>query len=380
MQTLKTIIKMIAGLLGGIIIGLLIAGAGLAIFTDISFSQFLDNMSGASLKSGLIGMGIGVGTLVITLPLLVMIHEAGHLVGGLLSGYSFVSFRIFNLTFIRIEGKTRIKRFAVAGTGGQCLLTPPDLPIERIPTMLYNLGGVFANLLVLLIAVPVLFLDLNPIVRSFIVLLVITDAILLATNGIPLKIGGITNDAYNQILLHKSPASKRGLVLQLRSNALIQDGTRPKDMPDEWFDVPEHIDYGNALEASLPIMAASRLIDMYRWEEAYQYFSDILGHRKEIMGLYVNEILCEMVFLPLVTGRKEEAQSLLTKDIEKYINTYRKVMSSKERILGAIDYYMKEDTAGAKAIYDNLLSRKDEYLLQGEVKSDIAILDKILNH
>ena len=98
--------------------------------------------------------------LLFSIFLQVLLHEGGHLVCGLATGYRFVSFRIFNLTFIRKDGKLCIKRFSLAGTGGQCLLTPPERPLEDIPTTLYNLGGVLANLLTAILAfLPLLTVD-----------------------------------------------------------------------------------------------------------------------------------------------------------------------------------------------------------------------------
>lgn len=53
-------------------------------------------------------------------------------------------------------------------------------------------------------------------------------------------------------------------------------------------------------------------------------------------------------------------------------------MSSKQRILCAIALYIDNDRAEAVTIYDNLRQRAGDYLLQGEVKSDIAITKSIL--
>ncbi|MFR1327763.1 MAG: hypothetical protein ACLSCE_16590 [Bacteroides cellulosilyticus] len=44
-------------------------------------------------------------------------------------------------------GKFRFKRFSISGTGGQCLLSPPDKPYEQMPYFWYNAGGVLMNLL-----------------------------------------------------------------------------------------------------------------------------------------------------------------------------------------------------------------------------------------
>jgi NitT/TauT family transport system permease protein len=64
-----------------------------------------------------------------------------------------VSFRIFNYTILKTKGKLKIKKFGIAGTGGQCLMTPPNCPIEELKFVWYNLGGVFFNLLFSAVAI-----------------------------------------------------------------------------------------------------------------------------------------------------------------------------------------------------------------------------------
>lgn len=138
-----------------------------------------DSFDGLHSKFAETGMleTVGVSLLAILILLFsiflqVLLHEGGHLVCGLATGYRFVSFRIFNLTFIRKDGKLCIKRFSLAGTGGQCLLTPPERPLEDIPTTLYNLGGVLANLLTAILAfLPLLTVDGLPYLLKFFLLM-----------------------------------------------------------------------------------------------------------------------------------------------------------------------------------------------------------------
>lgn len=380
MDLVKQVFKFIAALAIGICVGLLIAVIIILLFTDTTFSEFVTKLRNIDYSEAIAAALTGIVSFFVSLAILVTIHEAGHLLCGLLSGYKFVSFRIFNFTFIKLDGKIRVKRFAIAGTGGQCLLSPPDLPLKEIPVFWYNSGGVLANIAILFIAVPLLLLaDLNPFVTEALAIFILTDILMILTNGIPLKIGGIGNDAYNILLLRRSELSKHGLMIQLRSNALIQEGVRPKDMPDEWFSVPDGISYRNALEVSIPLMAASRLIDTENWEEAYQMFDNLYSHKSEILTIYVKEIACELAFTSLVTGRTEQAEQLLDTDLMKYIETYRKVMSSKERILCAIDLYLKHDRTAAMTIYETLKQNQSKYLLQGEVKSDIAIMENFFS-
>lgn len=378
MNALKTILKLVAGLCIGILIGLLIAGVILCIFTDITVNKFIDNLADADISGVVLSALAGIASLIISICILIPIHEAGHLAGGLLSGYRFVSFRIFNLTFIKENGKLRIKRYSIAGTGGQCLMSPPDRPIAEVPTVFYNLSGILANILALLIALPLLFTDINVFLRIGVIIFILVDTGMILLNGIPMQIGGIGNDGYNALTLRKNPESARGFIIQLKTNALIQSGMRPKDMPDEYFILPAKADYRNPMNLSLFMMSASRKLDMLDFRNALRDFEELYSHKSEIMPLLVKEIECELIFLRLVAGQTEKANELMTPALMKYLADYSNTMSSKARTLAAIALLLEKDRAKANTIYQKLINNKENYLLQGEVLSDIAILEKTM--
>lgn len=375
---MKTAFKLIFWIFVGAFLGVLLSSIVMALFTDVSYSEFWDNIRSADFVNASLAALVGVGAFILSIVILVPVHEAGHLVCGLLSGYRFVSFRIFNFTFIKVDGRLRVKRFAVAGTGGQCLLAPPDMPVEDIPAAWYNAGGVLFNLIMLIVVAPFLLMDLHPLLVEALAIFCITDLLLILMNGIPLKLGGIGNDAYNMIYMDRNIRSKRAVMVQLSSNALIQEGTRPKDMPEKWFCQEGDVDYKNPLEVSVPLMRASRLIDEMKFEDAYQELDELYRHKADIISLYVNEIACELAFCAMATGRKERAVELLDKKLRKYIDGYCRVMSSKQRVLCAVALYIDGDRDKAQAIYDALYSGREDYLLQGEVKSDLAIMREIL--
>lgn len=203
MKTVKNIAKMIAGLLIGMFAGLAAAGVFVVLFTDTTLEQYIMKFSEIDVAEGAAAFAVGAASFVVSLFVLIMLHEAGHLVGGLMSGYRFVSFRVFNYTFIKVDGRLRVKKFAIAGTGGQCLLAPPDVADEAAPVTAYNLGGLAANVLVLSL-LPLLWLELNPFLMEFLVIFLLTDVVMLIINGIPMAAGGVGNDAYNQRLLGRS--------------------------------------------------------------------------------------------------------------------------------------------------------------------------------
>lgn len=376
---MKAILKQVIGLLIGISAGFFIGAAIVILFTGTSFPEFIDKIRSTNIYEIIITCLVGIGAFILSIAVLITAHEAGHLVGGLLSGYKFISFRIFNFTFLRIDGKIKIKRFAVEGTGGQCLMLPPDLPVDKIPTALYNAGGVIANLLLLLISLPLFLFHLSPIATECLAIFCLTDGILILINGFPMKIGGIGNDAYNMLYLHKNLLSKRAFVLQLRINAMVQEGMRPKELPGQWFEWEKEIDYRNPIELVIPMMHASRLLDEMKWEEAYRNFNGLYSHREAIMPLLVKEIACELFFCCLLTGRQAMARDLLDVKLRKYIMDYRKVMTSKHRILFGIELMLENNRPEAERICRNLEATREKYLLKGEVRSDIEIMNHLLN-
>ncbi len=233
---MRNVLRNIGGLLIGITAGLLIAAIITVVFTDTTLSEFVSKLWSMKAAETVLVVLVGVMAFFVSLMIVVTAHEAGHLVGGLLTGYKFVSFRIFNYTFIKIEGKIRVKKFSIAGTGGQCLLSPPDLPLNQIPTKLYLAGGIIINLLLLIIALPFFFLNLNPFVAEILTIFCLTDLLPMIFNGLPMKLNGMGNDGYDLLHMRHDPLIKRAVMTQLRSNAMIQNGVRPKHMPEEWFE------------------------------------------------------------------------------------------------------------------------------------------------
>ena len=104
---------------------------------------------------GLPGLLVLLLLLVLAYVLQVVVHEGGHLVCGLLTGYRALSFRIGRVLLVKLDGRWRLRAYHIPGTGGQCLMAPPAQ--ENPPYRLYHLGGGLANLLLSLLALAVFF-------------------------------------------------------------------------------------------------------------------------------------------------------------------------------------------------------------------------------
>lgn len=379
MKTPKSFLIMLAAFCIGTVAGLSLAALGAALFTDMSFVDFWIKLSNVKLTDWLAAALGGIAMFALGLLLQVVVHEVGHLLFGLLSGYRFVSFRIFSFTLIREGGRLRVKRFHLAGTGGQCLLAPPERPLEEVPVMIYNLGGVIANVATALMAVFTLRLIGNHglLPTLFLVMFAIAGLMLVLLNGIPRRVNGLGNDAYNVRLLRR-PQSKRAFLCQLGVNALLQAGVRIKDMPAEWFAEEEVPDYGDGLQLSSHLMKVSRLMDEAEWESAHMALEAVMAHQPPVEGLLRREVECELLFTSLVTGRSDRADALFSEALMRHVRLYQDSMSSKQRLLFAIALCRDKDVEKAQGILGQVIARKDSYLLQGEVTSDIEQMRLLL--
>lgn len=315
----------------------------------------------------------------------IILHEAGHLVCGLMSGYQFVSFRIGSLTIIKQNGKLRLKRFNLAGTGGQCLLSPPkNVALHEIPTMLYNAGGVLMNIITATLALVLLFAFKGSMPNWLIYFLAGTMVVGYAfalLNGIPMKVSGVSNDGYNMLHLGKNKQSVKGFAVQLIANEAIQNGTRPVEMPEELFDLGGNIDYSDPLQSNVALMRISRILDSGDIDTAHELYKEVVSqHESEMLPMLLTEARIELAYTSLATGDTQLANELLSdKKLMAYIKAHANVMSSKQRLLMAKALILDGDRKTAQAIFDKVVAHREKYLMQGEVACDIALMEKLLD-
>lgn len=256
----------------------------------------------------------------------IIIHEAGHMVFGLLTGYKFSSFRIMSFMLLREEDGLKFRRLSLAGTGGQCLMIPPDMVDGRFPFVLYNLGGSLLNIISGLLCLGFYFLlqDTSYLSTLLLMLTVIGFGFALV-NGLPLRLGSVDNDGYNTISIRKNPDSLRAFWVQLKINEQSSKGVRLKDMPEEWFLEPERQD--NAMVATLSAFHCNRLMDEHRLEEAERKIQQLLSGDSAMPGVYQSLLTCDRICCLLNQGNVEIAKSLMTKPLIQFMKTMKKYPS-----------------------------------------------------
>ena len=255
----------------------------------------------------------------------IVLHEAGHLAFGLMSGYHFSSFRIGSHMLMKENGKMVHRKLKIAGTGGQCLMSPPEMVDGKFPVVLYNLGGSIVNLVVTAMAIPAFgAIDKGSIFALFFFLFIAMGAITGLSNGIPLRTDTVDNDGYNAISLGKSKEAMRAFWIQMKVNEQLTKGLRVKDMPDEWFEVPSDEAMKNSMVATIGVYAANRLMDQHRFDEAEALMNHMLEIESGIVALHRSLIICDLIYLELIgQNRSDKLEILYSKELKKFIKAMK---------------------------------------------------------
>lgn len=306
----------------------------------------------------------------------IIVHEGGHLVFGLLSGYGFSSFRIGPFMWIKQGGSIRLKRLSIAGTGGQCLMTPPDK--NDIPVILYNLGGVFANLILTGILLLGSFLLSSMSLVSLVLFLnAIISFVIALTNGLPLDIGGISNDGMNALHLSASNDARLAFKNQLLMSAAQASGLSLSEMPSEWFSLPEGADMQNVHCASVAVFSVNRVLESGDYLLAEREIDSLLKSNYNVIGLHRSLLKCDLIFLRLVNnGRNAEISSLLTVEQQKFIRSM-KSLPSILRTEYAIAIIRDNDAEKGEKIKNNLAKIAKKYPYPTDIKTEMVLIDAV---
>ena len=280
---------------------------------------------GVSSGAKIIRLCITLIFLYLTVMVHIVLHETGHLIFGLMSGYQFSSFRIGSFMLMKENGKLVHRKIKIAGTGGQCLMVPPEMVDGKFPVVMYNLGGSIINLVVTALTIPVFMaIDKSSVFALFVFLFIAMGAITGLSNGIPMRTKTVDNDGYNAISLGKSREAMRAFWIQMKTNEQLTKGIRTKDMPEEWFEVPSDDAMKNPMVATIGVYAASRMMDQHRFEEAGKLIDYMLKIETGMVALHRNLLICDQIYLELIgQNRSDRVEALYTKELKKFMKAMK---------------------------------------------------------
>lgn len=309
-------------------------------------------------KIAIITLVIATAAIFVAIVVNTLFHELGHLIFGLLTGYRFLSFRIFNLMLIRENGVLRFKKHAMPGTLGQCLMAPPAYQGRNFPFMLYNLGGIlFGGIVSLALVIVALIVEMHMTLQFFCLMAGWIGLVLNFVNAIPQSGKKAMNDGTNTHYAKHSLAAKTALWNQLQYVSLHAKGFRAKEMPDTLFSVPPTEELNNPLTVWQGLAAVERALDLHEFDRAKEIATHLFNNAVVEIPLYRAAIVSEMLYLELVTDLDADRVDDLYHMMKLFAPILKKSVST-HRVLFAYHLLRRKDerlaNAAASAFYESI--------------------------
>ena len=378
---MKSFLKFIGSLLLGALIGIICVIPIIVLGSDESFSTVVKKFFG---PEALPYLGKAAKTIILICVacfLQLIIHEGGHLVAGLLTGYRFVSFRVLNWLLIRKDNRLQWRNFELAGTGGQCLLAPPDKPLDQINTRWYNAGGVLANVVTAVLAIVLMyFVDMPQWLHALMFLMAVVGVSFALINGIPMKVGGVANDGLNLFQMEKDRPAKLCFCNILDVNAHCQEGEPYTEMPERMFALPDPFDWENSMHVAAVLLSVTRMLAFHQWEDAYQLLGEAYSNKDQYIRLYQLEIENMMTQVCIFTGRDDEARRHYTKEVAKHVTQHASTQSDKQLTLMAVALALDGDRSRAEHIFEEFKTRRNRYAHQSDVAMSLDLMQCLLEN
>ena len=257
---------------------------------------------------------------VVVFILQVIIHEAGHLVFGLLSGYKFISFRVFDFKIIKDgNGKLKIRFERLAGTGGQCLMRAPEYVEGKFKYKLYLLGGVTFNLVF-----SIVFWLILP--NYYTLLFALIGFALAFLNLIPMGF----NDGMTFYHASKDETTRFVLYLQLEYVYYQSIG---KNLLIEKPEVVEKIN-------SLEFIKLDGLEYFFEFDSLYNEARKLYVKRDDLLPVYKVELMALLVKLISLVNPEDELLEELMKD-KTLLSRLKQKNPQTKNILATYEYGVK---------------------------------------
>lgn len=309
----------------------------------------------------------------------IIIHEAGHLIFGLMTGYRFVSFRIFSFALVKCDDGIKLKRYSIPGTAGQCLMAPPEIKDGKMPTVIYNLGGCIVGLIFFAIFGTVAYLTYSlPVAYLSFLILSLVNLITALVNLIPNRGAQINNDGANAISIRKSPEATRAFHTQLLIAERQFMGDIFSEMPEEWFEMPADELLDNPLIATIAFLKAVRLMEEKKLDEARDVIEHILSVDAAVVGVNKMTLMLELLYIASINGDRIAADRIFGVELKKGKGVPKSFTLL--RVTYAYESLILEDERAANKTrkrIDKVLSKLKSFAFPKQLESELECIKRV---
>ena len=326
-----------------------------------------------------IHLPIGWILLILFFALLIQlfVHEFGHLLFGLLTGYTFISFRISVFLLYKKEGKFHFTVLPDFAFLGQCLMEPPTKTnLGHFPYIWYNAGGFISNAILSLLCLIPLFFTVGAL-QFFWYSLAFAGLLLAVLNAIP-SVDKIPNDGHNLVTMLHDDNTRQAYYIQLYVNAKVFQGYGYADLDPSVILLPSEAKITNPLVLTAKFIEYYHYLHQLNFERANEVIAT-LDRRKEILPYHHDLIQLERIFLLIMIGSLELAQLRLD---ALSIPLRRSLLASKEidkkRMLLAMNAFLSDNAENVEQLYQQTLLASNAFHLSGVTRGERRVVDEIM--
>ncbi len=309
----------------------------------------------------------------------IAVHEAGHLVFGLKTGYRFISYSLLSFTWVKQKDKVAFARNKNSLVLGQCLMAPPEKE-EDFHFKLYNYGGGLANLIFAFITLPVLIFTIEGPETLWVLLFTNfwINTLMGLMNLIPFR-KSTPNDGANGREAGKSADATHGLFVMLTLAKHFADGKVLSDFEEGFFTVSPEADKNNYFVAYLIAAKAEWFFDKKQHEEGLALLNSLEEHIHALPNYYQQSIYADFLYY----------YSAIAPDKEKAKNYYnnpklQKLLKIEDvaflMIRAAYMIYIEEDLVEGKNLLEKIKKNLPLYPYKGVAKEKERELKILQEH
>ncbi len=292
----------------------------------------------------------------------IIIHEIGHMIAGKIAGYHFLLFRIFNLAVIKEKNQYRFANYSIMGTGGQCLMVPPER-VDEPPYRLYLMGGALANGITALLALGLVLFLPDALYLYLFAFVGIVSGVL---NLIPF---GFTDGQTLKQLKH-DPNKQHQLIQELRLTSDFVKGRMFSEIKENELIENPNEPMTEQFNAYTVLLQINKELESENFGHALELIEPLWKQRLDMIKPYQVEIAKEYLFCHLTM---ETEDTLIQDEIigDPLFKQYLKANQLESyRLKAAMAFWIDDD-----------LDQADQWIEKAEQSLDHAptYADKVLN-
>lgn len=347
------------------------AGVGLGIFLALIFVRGVIFGERFIIPALVVFAGSILSIFVITL-----FHEFGHLIAGKIAGFKFVSITVWFFSIRRVGKNLKFSFTSFPEASGVTEMIPTSTNNLKKKFAVLSRGGIIANLILMAISVlPIVFTNFTGYLLCLVCPLFPLTVYMILDNLLPTDRGGIRNDGGVLYGLRKNDADSKVLLNILTIQAELYLGKTYSEIDERlYFDVPQLCEE-NPNFINISNLRYCYYIDKGDFESAKSVLHRILPLVENLPNDLYHYLLTEELYSVCTFDFNEKRADELMYELEKYLNNKNSVENVRTKF--AYLTYVLKNSDNLEMFYKKGVREAKRLNVAGCTKFEIKLLDKI---